>query len=547
MRSREFVTEKKNRRKRKVKAAAYGPGPYGWYGYNSGYGGDEGDGGSGDGGGLAESLDQPYALQWSKGDYGDVDALAKLPDGTYLTIMFERPEGPKSNLWHVQFDRDNSQEITGKGDAQRIFATVLSAIKVFVKKRRPRMVYFSAVKSLDFKRTRTRLYDRLVQHYATQLGYKIIREEHIDSTEYYLIRQDKTNEQGVSEDLSDDLGYIYAMHPQPEQSEQIAFRIFKDSEDPTENPQPMDEDEFSSRWTALPDPYQEEFGYDLPLWDANDLSGYPNLVQKRITFDQYVKLVGDYIKSEELARSSMSKMKKGVAEGSLNEFAPSGGEGNGPMDYGRAIIEIGEEFIDYYTDEGSGSDAAKIIEVGNTFIAKGMAAGINAFYTILDTQVRDHVAEQLMDQGFNVRQDIYKPFRDIQDRERAERDKEWKSSPQYQTYLSKQVKISAIPDKPIDSWSKPGESAAEVTFDMHPKRDIKAEFAEFKQSIEQRPSLKGVNLRYEITIGGQPIDINQLNEQNVSEAWSEKYKKSINCSRPRGFSQRAHCQGRKKK
>lgn len=33
----------------------------------------------------------------------------------------------------------------------------------------------------------------------------------------------------------------------------------------------------------------------------------------------------------------------------------------------------------------------------------------------------------------------------------------------------------------------------------------------------------------------------------ITEAWSEKYKRSINCSNPKGFSQRAHCQGRKKK
>jgi len=30
-------------------------------------------------------------------------------------------------------------------------------------------------------------------------------------------------------------------------------------------------------------------------------------------------------------------------------------------------------------------------------------------------------------------------------------------------------------------------------------------------------------------------------------SWSDKYKKSINCDNPKGFSQRAHCQGRKKK
>lgn len=35
--------------------------------------------------------------------------------------------------------------------------------------------------------------------------------------------------------------------------------------------------------------------------------------------------------------------------------------------------------------------------------------------------------------------------------------------------------------------------------------------------------------------------------QPLNEKWSEKYKKSINCSNPKGFSQRAHCQGRKKR
>lgn len=33
----------------------------------------------------------------------------------------------------------------------------------------------------------------------------------------------------------------------------------------------------------------------------------------------------------------------------------------------------------------------------------------------------------------------------------------------------------------------------------------------------------------------------------ILEKWSEKYKHSINCNNPKGFSQRAHCQGRKKR
>ena len=33
----------------------------------------------------------------------------------------------------------------------------------------------------------------------------------------------------------------------------------------------------------------------------------------------------------------------------------------------------------------------------------------------------------------------------------------------------------------------------------------------------------------------------------IREKWGNKYKKSINCSNPKGFSQKAHCAGRKKK
>ena len=35
--------------------------------------------------------------------------------------------------------------------------------------------------------------------------------------------------------------------------------------------------------------------------------------------------------------------------------------------------------------------------------------------------------------------------------------------------------------------------------------------------------------------------------EEIDEKWSEKYKKSIDCKNPKGFSQKAHCQGRNKK
>lgn len=42
-------------------------------------------------------------------------------------------------------------------------------------------------------------------------------------------------------------------------------------------------------------------------------------------------------------------------------------------------------------------------------------------------------------------------------------------------------------------------------------------------------------------------DMVENKDGETTEKWSEKYKKSIDCNNPKGFSQRAHCQGRKKK
>jgi hypothetical protein len=46
--------------------------------------------------------------------------------------------------------------------------------------------------------------------------------------------------------------------------------------------------------------------------------------------------------------------------------------------------------------------------------------------------------------------------------------------------------------------------------------------------------------------GNQYITIELKRKESVNEKWSKKYKSSINCNNPKGFSQRAHCQGRKK-
>jgi hypothetical protein len=49
-----------------------------------------------------------------------------------------------------------------------------------------------------------------------------------------------------------------------------------------------------------------------------------------------------------------------------------------------------------------------------------------------------------------------------------------------------------------------------------------------------------------MTAGYQRRENQPVDEDYVEEKWSQKYKKSINCANPKGFSQRAHCAGRKK-
>ena len=45
---------------------------------------------------------------------------------------------------------------------------------------------------------------------------------------------------------------------------------------------------------------------------------------------------------------------------------------------------------------------------------------------------------------------------------------------------------------------------------------------------------------------GMELSMNIDDKDMMSEKWSVKYKKSIDCSNPKGFSQGAHCQGKNK-
>lgn len=149
---------------------------------------------------IQESLNQPYNLiDWDDESYEDeVSTWAALPDGTYLEIKFDRSD---SEDWHVEFKRDDSMQKTGQGDAQRIFATVLEAIKQFIKKYDPDEISFSSLKHQDETGSRESLYNTLVKKYAAGLGYSLNVKDDSYHRHYLLNKI----QQGVTEEKNNDI------------------------------------------------------------------------------------------------------------------------------------------------------------------------------------------------------------------------------------------------------------------------------------------------------------------------------------------------------
>ena len=137
---------------------------------------------------VDEAFDQPYSTDWEKSEHGDYDALVQLPDGSFLSIMFNNKGDDE---WQVEFWRGPSQEVTGEGDAQRIFATVLNNIQKFIKERKPGQLTFAASKTVEpgqNSESRAKLYDRLVQRYAGTMGYNYQSWDTRDGVHYELTR-----------------------------------------------------------------------------------------------------------------------------------------------------------------------------------------------------------------------------------------------------------------------------------------------------------------------------------------------------------------------
>lgn len=210
--------------------------------------------------GVTEAFDQPYSVQWTKKN-GDWHATADLDDGSELIVLF-MSQG--DNQWMVEFERDENMEITGEGDAPRVFATVLLAMQQFIAKRKPAMLNFSAEKEDDPTGSRARLYDRMIQRYITGTGYDLTRKDYPGGATYTLTKQ----VQGVAENI-----------PQPGESSGAPKKFGPDAKIQTRQ---MTVKQIISSVPGLP--YYNNVVDD---WDAKDYSW--GVTKKVIEYATYLK------------------------------------------------------------------------------------------------------------------------------------------------------------------------------------------------------------------------------------------------------------------
>lgn len=435
---------------------------------------------------VSEVLDNPYTFTMHAGDFGDYDFSAELDDGTMLHIEITREKSPES--WSVQFHRDNTQDISGAGDAFRIFATVMAVIEQFIGMEEPRRISF-LVEKIEADRdaaSRIKLYNRLVQRYASNWGYdaKIQDSHNGRNVSYVLTRKSELAQGSLTEEYS---------------------------------------------WKIIDKVTKQVIGTYKTQEQAAEAMAEIKLKTPRKK-DQYVA-VGGQRKHRDLEESS-----------SLTEVSAFHGTFRPRLSRFKALSHFGtyksaEERLHQLKTTNpkfSDSDRGYIYELDLGIQNPGVvrdhpemrdpsAVSMQKLAAWSKDLLRDdRIAAYAGTNPINGEQhksgkDILKHFANLA------QSGYWAESVPYTKFIS--LWINFLKSAGIDGLVYTNKvenvgSKSFVTFDPD-----------------------------QIQIKGKPkqIGLQAMTEQEVTEKWSAKYKRSINCNNPKGFSQRAHCQGKKKR
>ena len=153
---------------------------------------------------LDEAFDKPYPYRLTRLDSDQYVAEFKADNGNYLStveVMFtgsEHADDWEEYDWEIYFKRTGksgkpSTELTGEGDAMRIFATVIKIIGEFIKKENPKYMNLSAEKKTqggdkNVLQSREKLYKRMLTKFLGS-KYKIDHRTARFGSVFYLERK----------------------------------------------------------------------------------------------------------------------------------------------------------------------------------------------------------------------------------------------------------------------------------------------------------------------------------------------------------------------
>jgi hypothetical protein len=142
---------------------------------------------------FRESLDSGYRFTMKTDKDGDYSADVITDDGSKLRVIMYKTSPEE---WHVGFARNSKGTVTGEGDALKIMTTVLDFTQKVIKKEKPKVVSFNSeggrMSKGDDKGSRTKLYTRIANKYASKLGYRVTKKDYgygDKVTEFNLVRK----------------------------------------------------------------------------------------------------------------------------------------------------------------------------------------------------------------------------------------------------------------------------------------------------------------------------------------------------------------------
>lgn len=106
-----------------------------------------------------------YKLHWDD-EFGPKEIHARAYDrqGQYIDINFVPV---RDNVTDIEFSKMDNYDLTGQGDEMAVFATVVEAIRRYLKGYQPKIIVFSGKGE-----SRGGLYQRMINRLAGQFGYK---------------------------------------------------------------------------------------------------------------------------------------------------------------------------------------------------------------------------------------------------------------------------------------------------------------------------------------------------------------------------------------